>query len=173
MEKFEERLANLKIPEIEDISLKYELRDKIQNKYFRKTYHNSFRFALSSAFLFLILSMVLVIKPSLASKANNLVMGENSPKTEVTKSVESDNNEQINGFEGLSAIAKNKMETQKDKQYNVVNNNNIQTINSINPDDFEEGKIYMIRKIQRENSDGIILINEIESNNNRKVIRKM
>ena len=49
-----------------------------------------------------------------------------------------------------------------------------ETIKYLNPDDFEEGKVYLIRRYKSQDKQGVIMINEVESRDSGKgVIRKI
>lgn len=181
MDKFEEKLFNLKIPEISDKFLEYELKEKLEKKLFYNKFKLPYHIAFTSALAMFILAISFVVNPDIASKINYVFAGKDKSQIAQAQKVEAVNNqddiqaESFYGFEGLA-----KIEKQTDNlaaatvQETTDTKGEIKTIKYLNPDDFEEGKIYMIRKYKGQDQEGIIMINEIENNNNnRGVIRKM
>jgi hypothetical protein len=127
-----------------------------------------------------ILTVSLVINPDIAGKINNAISGKDTQQiAEADLLPEEENSrkqsEEWKGFEGLAELDK-KNEAMINDETNTVTDENgeIKTIKYLNPDDFEEGKVYMIRKYKSQDQQGIIMINEIENRNSAKgVIRKM
>ncbi len=181
MDKFEDKLLNLKIPEITDKYLEYELKERLEKKFFYNKFKIPYRIAFSSALAMFFLTISFVINPNIANKINYAIRGENNKQIVQNKE---DNQAELSniassqdfiGFEGLSQIANDNVAIDQSKLTSVADNKgNIKTIKYLNPDDFEEGKIYMIRKYKSQDQQGIIMINEIQNQNSAKdVIRKM
>ncbi len=180
MDKFEEKLINLKIPEISDKYLEYELKEKLEKKFFYNKFKLPYQLAFGSAIAMLILTISFVVNPNIAGKINNAISGKNPQQIAETDLVPSHDNhpetvEAWQGFEGLAQLDKNNENMINEKTKTITDENGeIKTIKYLNPDDFEEGKVYMIRKYKSPDQQGIIMINEIENRSSSKgVIRKM
>ncbi|OQY39744.1 MAG: hypothetical protein B6226_01305 [Candidatus Cloacimonetes bacterium 4572_65] len=172
MKQFEKQLEELVIPEIEDKLLKYDLKERLENHYFKRNFKVAFQLAFSSSIVLVIALGIMVLRPSIATDLNRtIVKGETEES--IVQDVES--YQQYKGFEGLSELSNNS--TSSDivtPQIENVNDTSIKTINYLKPDDFEEGKYYLIHKYKSEDEKGIILINEINnSSSNRNPIKKM
>lgn len=180
MDKFEEKLINLKIPEISDSFLEYELKEKLEKKLFYNKFKLPYQIAFGSAMAMLILTISLVINPNIANTINYAISGKNTEDiAELSEPLDSETQDvttqEWQGFEGLAQLDKQneKLATETTKTI-TDENGKIKTIKYLNPDDFEEGKVYMIRKYKSQDQQGIIMINEIENKNSAKgVIRKM
>jgi len=175
MDKFEEKLFNLKIPEISDKYLEFELKERLEKKFFYHNFKLPYRVAFASAIAMFILTISFVINPDIAHQINYVISGNrteqvaetiNKPEQKITP-------QEWKGFEGLAQLNKEDEEIVTEKTV-TDENGEIKTIKYLNPDDFEEGKVYMIRKYKSQDQQGIIMINEIENRNSAKgVIRKM
>ena len=178
MDKFEEKIINLKIPEIEDKYLEYELKEKLEKKLFYNKFKLHYHVAFGSALVMLLLTVSLVINPNIAHKINQAVSGKNTIQVAETFELNSIEEQQPTsqefiGFEGLAQLDKQDELLVNEKTV-TDKNGEIQTIKYLNPEDFEEGKVYMIRKYKSQDEQGMIMINEIENRNSTKgVIRKM
>lgn len=180
MDKFEEKLVNLKIPEISDTYLEYELKEKLEKKFFYNKFRLPYHLAFGSALAMLLLTVSLVINPNIAHKLNQAISGKNIQEfAEADKIVPAEKEEvtaqEFQGFEGLAQLDRQNEKLATETTKTVTDENGeIKTIKYLNPDDFEEGKVYMIRKYKSQDQQGIIMINEIENKNSSKgVIRKM
>ncbi len=174
MEKFEEKLLNLKIPEISDKYLEYELKEKLEKKLFYNKFKVPYRIAFSTALAMFFLAISFVVNPNFANKINYAIRGV-SNQEQVAETQNGIKAEDFQGFEGLGQLAKgNDQETNSQIATVSDEDGEIKTIKHLNPDDFEEGKIYMLRKYKSQDKQGVIMINEIQNNNSTKgVIRKM
>lgn len=177
MKKFEEKLSKVEIPEISDMFLEYELKEKLEKKYFYHRFKLPFRVALGSALVMFIFTLSIVIKPDIATNINyaftkesNNQIVENSQQDEASESVSTD---QWQGFEGLATLDNHNPMLNFDEMRSVSDTTN-ETIKYLNPDDFEEGKVYLIRRYKSQDKQGVIMINEVESRDSGKgVIRKI
>ena len=173
MDKFEEKLLSIETPDIEDNFLKYDLKEKLEKKYFKTSYHKAYRVALSSAFMLLVVSMSFVVKPDLANKINVALLGKDETSKVTQEQVQVAKGDDWKGFEGLAEVAKSNPSQNDKSQFQMVSDEDVKTINFIKPDDFEEGKVYMIRRYKSEDTNGIILINELNDNPAKGKIKKM
>ncbi len=177
MDKFEEKLFNLKIPEISDKYLEYDLKERLEKKLFYNKFKLPYQIAFTSALLMFILTISLVINPDIANRINSSFSRNNASQLAEVNPVENiDHNKTLSpddfvGFEGLAYVNK-EHENMTGVQTVADENDEIKTIKYLNPDDFEEGKVYMIRKYKSQDQQGMIMINEI-NNSSKGVIRKM
>ena len=178
MDKFEEKILNLKIPEISDKFLEYELKEKLEKRFFYNKFRLPYHVAFGSALVMLVLTVSFVINPNIAHKINLAISGKNIEQiAEVVKSSPLEQEEitpqEFQGFEGLAQLEKQNEQIVNGETV-TDENGEIKTIKYLDPDDFEEGKVYMIRKYKSQDQQGMIMINEIENrNSNKGVIRKM
>jgi hypothetical protein len=129
----------------------------------------------------LLLTVSFVINPNIAHKLNKAISGNHTEQVAEVDEIDIPNNDEeqkvspqeFQGFEGLAQLDKQDEALATEKTV-IDENGEIQTIKYLNPDDFEEGKVYMIRKYKSQDQQGMIMINEIENRNSTKgVIRKM
>lgn len=180
MDKFEEKLINLKIPEISDKYLEYDLKERLEKKLFYNKFKLPYQLAFGSAIAMFILTISFVVNPDIANKINYAFSGkspeliaESSQTTDIEK--QEAVSQEWKGFEGLAELDKKNEKLINEQSRTVTDENGeIKTIKYLNPDDFEEGKVYMIRKYKSQDQEGIIMINEIENRTSAKgVLRKM
>lgn len=178
MKKFEEQLTKVEIPEISDIFLEYELKEKLEKKYFYQKFKLPYRIAMGSALVLFMFALSIVIKPDIATNINYAFtrdtdgqIAENS--IEDAKNNEGGTSDQWQGFEGLAMLDNHNPMLKSDEMLSVSDSTN-EAIQYLNPDDFEEGKVYMIRRYKSQDKQGVIMINEVESRDSGKgVIRKI
>lgn len=180
MEKFEDKLFNLKIPEITDKYLEYDLKEKLEKKFFYNKFKIPYRIAFSSALAMFFLAISFVVNPNIANKINYVIRGvpvqeQTNNNQQVAESHNKTESQEFKGFEGLGQLAsQNDQNTDSQLATVAYEDGEIKTIKYLNPDDFEEGKIYMIRKYKSQDKQGVIMINEIQNQSSSKgVIRKM
>lgn len=179
MDKFEEKLFNLKIPEISDKYLEYELKEKLEKKLFYNKFKLPYQIAFSSALIMFVLAISFVVNPNIANRINSAIRGNNPNQIAQVDELDANSSDQASstqdftGFEGLAQLDKQNTNLAKNQSKTITDENGeIKTIKYLNPDDFEEGKVYMIRKYKSQDQQGMIMINEI-NNSSKGVIRKM
>jgi len=178
MDKFEEKLINLKIPDIKDKYLEYDLKERLEKKLFYQKFKLPYQIAFSSAIVMFVLTISLVVNPDIANKINQAISGKTP--SQVAETIEPKDAivqefapQEWKGFEGLAQLEKQNEQIVNGETV-TDENGEIKTIKYLDPDDFEEGKVYMIRKYKSQDQQGMIMINEIENrNSNKGVIRKM
>lgn len=156
MNKFEENLKNLNIPDINDNKLKYELKEKLEEKYFNKNFRLAFRVSTAFAVFLALTVFTFVFYPQITSNINDTIVGNSNVIAQKRVISDYNANEIIpptRDFSNLDQIA--------------VNNHNVtetatDTTHFLQPEDIEEGKVYMVRKRKTDNNRSIILINEVK-----------
>lgn len=180
MDKFEEKLLNLKIPEISDKFLEYDLKERLEQKLFYQKFKLPYRIAFGSALVMFLFTLSIVIKPDLADSINNKIRGKSAEQIAEVTEPQPNNNQlaptpEWTGFEGLALLEKETVNSlSQDNSTSVRGNGELEPIQNLHQDDFEEGKVYMIRKYKSPDQQGIIMINEMENSSSSKgVIRKI
>lgn len=179
MDKFEEKLTNLEVPEVNDTFLHYDLKEKLERKYFHQKFKLPYRIAFGSALAMFLFALTIVIKPGIATTINYAFTRDsesqlvaNSQTDAVTS--EGPATDQWKGFEGLAMLDNQNPKLQSEELQAVSDTTTDNAIQFLNPDDFEEGKVYMIRRYKSQDKQGVIMINEMEDRGSaRGKIRKI
>ena len=179
MDKFEEKLTNLEVPEIKDTFLHYELKEKLERKYFHQKFKLPYRIAFGSALAMFLFTLSVVIKPDIATSINYAFTGDSDSQLVANSKIDAVTSEgpatdQWKGFEGLAMLDNQNPRLKSDDLQAVSDTTNDNAIQFLDPDDFEEGKVYMIRRYKSQDKQGVIMINEMEDRGSaRGKIRKI
>lgn len=179
MDKFEEKLTNLEVPEVNDTFLHYDLKEKLERKYFHQKFKLPYRIAFGSALTMFLFALTIVIKPSIATTINYALTKDTNNQLATNSKIdavasEGPSTDQWLGFEGLAMLDNQNPRLNSEELQAVSDTTDGKTIQYLNPDDFEEGKVYMIRRYKSQDKQGVIMINEMEDRGSaRGVIRKI
>ncbi len=142
MNKFEDRIEKMEIPEIKNYELQNKLRQKLVRKYFNveRKYKKRYKLATAFACLLVIYLISTILKPKIADDINRFAF----QKEEI---------EEIE--EELVPI---------DDYIKQTSIYNPKLANKINPTNYQEEKAYIIRKYVSSKNGNLMIISEFDQN---------
>lgn len=147
MKDLENKLNQMRIPQIESEEFEQKLRRELIKKYHNTTdnYKLKFRYAAAFACLLLVFGCTTILKPDIALKINNIAFN----KTEMIVCEDEVNCSEFEKF-----------------RYTSINSPELET--RIDSDKFKEDKAYVIRKYTSAEEGGLMIVSEFNQRKQQK-----
>ena len=144
MDKFEQKLFDMGIPETENYELQNKLRRQLVQKYFNieRKYKKRFRIAAAFACLLAVFIVSTILRPKIADDLNRFAF----QKDKIEETSKEDELVPIDDFIRQTSIYNPKL------------------INKINPTNYQEEKAYIIRKYVSSQNGNLMIISEFDQN---------
>ncbi|HHE37631.1 MAG TPA: hypothetical protein ENL20_03545 [Candidatus Cloacimonetes bacterium] len=142
MNKFEERLLELEVPETENYEFQNKLRQKLKHKYFSIERKYKKRYKLVTAFTCLLVIFIIsvILKPKIVDDINRFAF----QKEKIEGTSKEEELVPIDNFIRQTSIYNPKL------------------VNKINPTNYQEEKAYIIRKYVSSKNGNLMIISEFD-----------
>ena len=147
MKDLENKLNQMRIPQIESEEFEQKLHRELIKKYHNSTenYKLKFRYAVGFACLMLIFGCTTILKPDVALKINNIAFN----RTEII-------------------VCEDEVGCSELEKFRFTTINSPQLESKIDPDKFKEDKAYVIRKYTSAEEGGLMIVSEFDQKKQRK-----